>query len=373
MFSFQHSFRLYVMDVISLVVDSVSEDLTRDIESDDIAIRVHAQDRKAALDRWRNLDNPLAYSNDAYSHLVKITVTDRAHLSHGLQLSHLGQKSVTWFAQQIMESIKDAGNRCLPPFWKTCRSKAVLKTAILEAEKMLSSTADQSSIQDTIIDFLVKSASFARVCNIPWSPDPTGAHGRPFTTVTHTRWVNLGKTQLPSRTLNANPTSLSLQQATHSALAQDSQADWSCIGVSLQNLCIILNRQVLPQEWDIDSMTWPSGADASYVQDTYIWVRDNFDGSLPLHKTAIIVALVFSKLLPKVCHSGKPQHVPSHGNTSQFVRNTPWVATTSTNRKGMTNPIPFVTMMTTFIIALYESASPLRTYMASHGGNIGNP
>jgi len=197
--------------------------------------------------------------------------------------------------------------------------------------------------------------------------------GRPITTVTHTTWINLGQPNVVSRILHGNPQQVTLQNATQRTLAHDTQAEWSALEISIQNLHTILNRQVLPDEWDLNAMSWPSGVDSSYMEETYAWVRDNFDGTIPLHQTAILVSILFSKILLNVCHDGKYPPCPPAGNTTAVVRQMPWVPTTSQNHKGMTSHTPFIIMMSTFIISIYESSSPLRRYMACHKNSLGQP
>ena len=104
-----------------------------------------------------------------------------------------------------------------------------------------------------------------------------------------------------------------------------------------------------------------------------MWVKEHFDKRLPLHHTAMMVAIFFSKVLPKVFHHCKATDDLKHANTTQVVRDAPWVVTSSTNHKGKTSPVPFIVMMSTFIISIYDSKSPLRSYMDSHSDNLGQP
>lgn len=114
------------------------------------------------------------------------------------------------------------------------------------------------------------------------------------------------------------------------------------------------------------------GGAGSYVEHTYNWVKDHYDGTRPLHQTAMLIAIVFSKILPRIFNHTKSTN-PSQGMTvTQVVRNAPWTTTTSDNRKGFTFPGPFVIMMSTFIIAIYEEQSPLRRYMAANGNSMGS-
>ena len=227
--------------------------------------------------------------------------------------------------------------RTVPLFWKSGHVFSVFKMAVQEAETIIGSTVNHPPTQASILDFITKAASLAKVCNVPWSPNPTGAAGRPITTVTHTTWMNLGQATTIPWTLHVDPHSIQLNHVTQQALALNSWANWSSLAISIQDLHTILNRQVLPQEWDLSTMTWPSGPYSSYVKLTYEWVRDHFDATVHLHQTAILVAIILSKISPDVCHNIKPPTVDLPGDTTQLVRDVPWIPTTSQNHKGMTS------------------------------------
>lgn len=370
---FQQCFKVYITDVVELVTEGLKSELAQGSQSPDIVLRKRADDRQSSLSLWKKQVHPLAYADNAYTHLLRAVTNDPGLMGNGLPASYHGQKSITWFSEQALEAVLKKDTRTVPPFWKSGRAFSVFKMAVQEAETIIGSAVNHPPTRASILDFMTKAASLAKVCNVPWSPNPTGAAGRPFTTVTHTTWVNLGQATSIPRNLHVDPHSVQLNQATQQALALDSQANWSALSISIQDLHTILNRQVLPQEWDLSSMTWPSGPDSSYVKLTYEWVRDHFDATVHLHQTAILVAIIFSKILPDVCHDIKPPNVNLPGDTTQLVRDAPWIPTTSQNRKGMTSQTPFIIMMSTFIIAIYEPTSPLRQYMASHKNNLGQP
>ena len=373
LYTFQQCCKVYVADVVALVVETVTEQVNSAIADEDIALRAQANGRKNALNLWRKHDHPLAYGENAYSLLLKAVTTDPNALAHGLPLSNHGQKSLIWFAEQVFAAATSNASRTIPPFWKHGRALSLFKMAFQEAERILAAPLDNPESRSTVTQLIAKAASATRICNIPWSPNHTGFAGRPSTTVTTTTWINLGHASPIPRVLHQNNEADILNNATEQALANDTQAQWSTAGLSIQDLHTILNRQVLPDEWDIDAMTWPSGSKAAYVHNTYIWVRDTFDATLPLHQVAILTSIIFSKLLPNICHNiPTPSGSASH-NVTNIVRNAPWVPTSATCRKGMKQSIPFVIMMTTFIIAIYEHTSPLRKYMRKHSNSLGSP
>ena len=96
-----------------------------------------------------------------------------------------------------------------------------------------------------------------------------------------------------------------------------------------------------------------------YVEATYTWVCNNYDGTKPLHKLTLVYAMIFSKCLPNICNNTKPLNVSSTQDSISLVHQCPWVTHKDPNCKGKKNPISFVVMMTTFIISIYEDQSPL--------------
>ncbi|KAH9171683.1 hypothetical protein EDB89DRAFT_1906816 [Lactarius sanguifluus] len=140
--------------------------------------------------------------------------------------------------------------------------------------------------------------------------------------------------------------------------------------MSLGNLHTFLHKTTLPQDFPT-----PTPANEEYVNSTYTWVKDMYDGTKPLHHLALIVSIIASSFLPKL-------FMPTTGNlkacfvsadTQLKVRHVyndiDWVAR---SKKGMTDKRLFVAMITTSIIALYEPGSPLRQYMSgSSKGGLG--
>lgn len=266
LYAFQHAFRIYKSDVLTLVAEAVQKEVNEQLQSLDLGERGYAMERKTALDQWQKLRYPLGYSDNAYSLLVKAIRSRTQELGEGLPLSENGQKSLAWFSDQLVATVKKSGARIQPPFWKTGRSFMVFRFAIKEAEKLLGISVENQGSRDTMIQLLCKAASFVKICNIPWSPNHTRAAGRPITTVQHTAWINLGQANAITRHADQDPSSVALTQATQAAVAQDSQADWSSLNLSIQNLHMILNRQGLPTEWTLDKMTYGTGI----VTDVYM-------------------------------------------------------------------------------------------------------
>ncbi|KAG6371989.1 hypothetical protein JVT61DRAFT_9007 [Boletus reticuloceps] len=372
LFAFHKAFKIYITDIVVMVGNVVGDELNVSLCDDDPVIQAQAKERRTALALWKKQDHPLAYANNAHRQLIRTIHANNNNLGQGLPAAAMGQKSLTWFADQIIQSAMQKDSHVLPPFWKHGRALSIFKVVINEAQRLLGSTLDDPATRSSICSFLSKAALLLKVSNIPWSPNPTGIAGRPMTIVTHSVWINLGQSMGADSVAQRDHQSDDIDRATQNAIMNNTQAEWSLLSISLQDIHTIWNKQTLPEEWThLDSMTWPNTADGAYVQQTYNWVRDNYDGSIPLHKLALVMSIIFSKVLPNVCHNiVTPSHLQSADSTN-FVRSVPWVPTMSGCRKGMKQPRPFIMMMTTYIVALYEPESPFRLYMSAHKDSLG--
>ncbi|KAF9236599.1 hypothetical protein BU15DRAFT_63863 [Melanogaster broomeanus] len=371
-------FEVYEEDVCTLVNTQVRSSVQKLIDGDDVVTRNIGRERLTALETWFRQPQPLSYNNDSYANLVKAIVDNPDHLGRGLPASHLGQKSTTWFADHILQSVASKTIRCLPPFLHGGSGLAIMRIVIPALRRILSQGTDTVGDHTAAIRvLLVQVASQHQILNIPWAPNPTGLTGRPATTVVHNMWINLGHaSSAGSQSLApvlrpADMRHHAVLSAATSMQSMDSRAPWSAFNISIQDLNTILNHEVLPEEWTMDIMTFPD--DDSYVKETYQWVHDNYNGCKPIHQLAMCVAIMFCHVLPNVMHGKKPSSLTSsssQANATLIVCNTPWSAP-SANKRGMAQQNIFLVMMSTFIIAMYEPESPLRRYLKDHAGALG--
>jgi hypothetical protein len=161
------------------------------------------------------------------------------------------------------------------------------------------------------------------------------------------------------------------QIAYNNAVTTDSNAPWVANTLTLKTLRSVLNRTNLPMDF-----VRPSPTGVAYVDDTYTWVKDNYTGTNPIHHLALLVAVIVStSLLPYLYPPANARSILMNASDPKKVRKAyndmEW---TSRGTRGMTDKSIFVSMITTFIIAIYEPRSPLRVKMlvAPHKG-LGDP
>ncbi|KAF7975169.1 hypothetical protein HWV62_10357 [Athelia sp. TMB] len=157
----------------------------------------------------------------------------------------------------------------------------------------------------------------------------------------------------------------------------DAEAPWCINSLTIGELPTILHKHKLPNDFLISHASL--GSAKSYISATYDWVIEHYDGAIPTHKFALLVAYLFSRVAPKLGHEGAPNKISAmKGSTkdiTEHVRHVAWVPATETknssSRKGVTKTLPFIVMITTTIIALSDPLSPLRKYMAAHNNSLG--
>jgi hypothetical protein len=121
----------------------------------------------------------------------------------------------------------------------------------------------------------------------------------------------------------------------------------------------ILKRTNLPTDFKI----YPSGI--PYVDDTCEWVKNNYNGSNPLHHLALLAAVIVATSIIPFHHlppdaESRLKHIKGEKEVRRALMNTGWE---SKGTRGMSDKSIFVSMITTYIIALYEPQSPLRKNM----------
>ena len=156
---FQQCFKVYLTDVVKNEVDEGSR-------SDDLALCNRLDDRQSSLVLWKKQVHPLAYVDNAYTHLLRTVNNNPGLIGKGLPASYHGQKSIAWFAEQALHAVIKNNTRIVPPFWKSGHSFLVFKMAVQEAERLIGSAVDHPPTRATILEFITKAASLAKVCNI---------------------------------------------------------------------------------------------------------------------------------------------------------------------------------------------------------------
>ncbi|KAG2133427.1 hypothetical protein BD769DRAFT_1386133 [Suillus cothurnatus] len=248
-----------------------------------------------------------------------------------------------------------------PPFITGGHFLAVMWVAIDEMKQC----ASRDSVEGKDVDLFI-SEMISHVCqslkinHIPWSMNQVGGGGTPSSIIIHDVWLNLGATAIPRPPSSASFLTrqeslqiIALNSSTQIQL-EDSQGDWSANDVHLNNFASVAHKVMT--------------SSPQYIIDTYDYVQTTFISSVPIHQLALFVSMAFSSLLPNIYPPKIWGDVPKEAQELAFyIRNLEWV---SRQKKGISELEPFITMMSTFIIALYELESPISVILHSQMPNI---
>jgi hypothetical protein len=371
-------------DTRQLVADGVRADVEASISaaaSEDArkaAVR-HGKDRKKSLKHWLSLETPLAYgqndSKETYQALLQAVVSNADNLVNGLPGLQPNSMAPMEFVNLLlgMSSPSSAAALSAPVM-----ANGLFLPTLKDAHRSL---LDLAGEEDPVARHSFVSKLFLRAVRhlcihfVPFHLPNVNRPGAPYRKPVFNFWANLGlqdaTRSLPTyRALPPPSTSQSAAAiALSSALATDSNAQWLEAQLSLASLRSILHKSHLPGDFRT-----PTLSGMKYVDDTYSWVRDAYDATRPLHHLALLIAIIASRLVPRLFlpkdinketfRSAGPQQV------QQIYNTIPWEFRP---KNGMTDKSIFVAMFATFIIALYEPGSPLRQHMLASGkGGLGD-
>jgi hypothetical protein len=357
--------KVYLEDIKRLVQDGVLKELRPILDSGDRPTQRLAKERHTALSRWLDEDLPLSYSNNVLPYLLRAIVdTNRGNAKLELTESHLGRKPVSYLVDLIISQCKTLNSRRRPPFITGGNFLPVMRVAIDEiidcaAHACIASDQTNSWVSQAI----THACNVLKVNHVPWCIRPAGHNGAPSSVVVHNVWLNLGAAPRPL----TQPSSsfLTRQESLHMAALQSSEVielddprgDWNALGVRLNKFSSVLHKTILPIEWDKNAASLVTCS--KYVTDAYNYVQNTFDPAIPLHRLAIIIAIAFAGLTPKIFAPTiiKDQTPKQPSQLAAYIRGLEWVS--RPEKRGATSQEPFITMMSTFVIAMSDPASPI--------------
>ncbi|KAI6016457.1 hypothetical protein BKA83DRAFT_4545281 [Pisolithus microcarpus] len=354
------AFKVYFEDVKKLVYNGITSELTPQLSSPQLAVRQSARERQAALSRWMDEKHLLSYNTGILSNLLQ-AITQPENGKFELTTSVLGKKPTTFIADIMIKQCSRVGNQNQPPFIKGGNFLQVARVAIEEIGKAATRAGRTGSDHNKFIaDAICMACEHLKINHVPWSRNPTGGAGRPSSAVTYEVWLNLGAKAAPS--INTHPMIYPGQQSNASLAyraskdiqAGDARGEWSVMEVQLNSFDKVLHKVNLPMEWEIGNIE--GGGMPEYIVDAYRYVQNMYDGTKALHQLAIICAVICAGLLPSIFCPKIGDYPSNKGSYGEFVRNLEWV---ERDRKGARHAGRFITMVSGFIICLFETGSPI--------------
>ncbi|KAH8982112.1 hypothetical protein EDB86DRAFT_3086416 [Lactarius hatsudake] len=369
------TFQALFDNVKKLVADGVRRDIAAiisaapDQDSVDLAI-ARGRERESFLKHWLTIQRPLAFGQvnkqNTFISLLQAVIADTDLISHGLpNFSEHAITPTTFVNSLIAMSSPTNPSPPVAPVMSSGSFLPLLKEAhsLLLSLPHLSPSGDQ---HDLIRRLFITTISHLLIRFVPSHHPRSSSSGASPRVPVFDSWASLGlqddactiiPLQLPSVSL-PNPSQLAAQSALNTALVDDATAEWSLEGITIPLIHTILNKSSLP----INFVT-PLPASAPYINDTYHWVRHNYDPRKTIHRLALVVAIIVSHFLPCVF---PPHPIPSNPFMSasdpfavyQAYCTLPWES--HQGKKGVSDRPIYISMVTTFIIAIYERDSPLR-------------
>ncbi|KAH9028272.1 hypothetical protein EDB85DRAFT_2147990 [Lactarius pseudohatsudake] len=374
------AFQALFDDVKKLVADGVRRDIAAIVsaaltqDAVDVAV-ARGRERESSLKHWLSIKNPLAYGKvdkqNTFVSLLQAVVADPHLISHGLPNFSGHTMTPTTFVTSLI-AMSSPTNPSLPvaPVLSSGFFLPLLKEAhsLILSLARLSPSNDQ---RDLVHRSFINTLSHLLIRFVPSHRPRSSSSGASPRVPVFDSWATLGlqddartvvPIQGPSHSL-PQLSQLAAQSALTSALGGDAAAEWSLSEITIPLIHTILNKSSLPIDF-----TAPLPANEPYVDDTYAWVRHNYDPRNPVHHLALVVAIIVSHFLPNVFY---PSPIPSapftHATTTYDVYQAyctlPWEA--RPGKKGVSNRPIYVAMVATFIIAIHEPDSPLGSKLAA--------
>ena len=372
------AFDAFVEDVKELVTEGVRADIRQTLNSATShskrnAAAARGASRESNLKSWLKEEFPLRYGkgagNETYTYLLRAVTPDRT--AQGLPNWQNNSTSPSMLADTLFKmSRAKKPTQTTAPVLEKGSFLPVLKVAHSEILGLVKGDADKSTSQkeDFVKDVLAAGFKEFNIHFFPFSRTRVGSSGAPYRKPVFDSWGYLGMRDSPSRISSGVPfssTSLAAVSpetvAYNNAIAADCNADWTASNLTIVTLKGYLKKTRLPLDFGPVSKS-----DAPYVNDTFKWVRDNYDGTNHIHHLALLVSIIVAtSFLPNLFMPDNVKHLFKYANTEAEVHEVyNSIKWTSKSKGGMKDKTIFIAMFTTLIISLYEKDSPLRRHMA---------
>ncbi|KIL64797.1 hypothetical protein M378DRAFT_178583 [Amanita muscaria Koide BX008] len=371
-----HALSLFIQDCKNLVSAAVSSSISNQINSDDPVEVLHGKGRKEALAAWLKSSAPLSWTagdssqTRAYLQLLVILNEDHQRRPKPLQ-----QARESWTYTMIAKRML---------FMKTAASAPVsphgtfLPVIALAHERMVLVACkkdDRDHPSVVVSDIFAKIMSKMNIHFVPWHKSD-GTKTRAYA-ARHDWWLFL--TSAPMAEINRSaPTEPQapqdvLEEVLDLAMSLDPNAPWS-LPPTLQEMGTFWNKKCLPSDWSLGNASIRNSKPEDpkhYIQATYEYVQKRYSATCWWHHMGLVWAILFSKAVPFVFFD-KEERLCA-GPFTDAIRLLEWHKRKSKFHGGCSAPLPYITMVSTTIIALLEPDSPLSHYIKRHKNALGDP
>jgi hypothetical protein len=350
-----------------LVSQSVIDACKKGSYSQDEQIRVAAKNKYDILKKWQQCPFPFAWEQpgekaaSTYALIVTLLTPLEAKQMEPLKKSN-SSMSLNALAEHLINLGTTVPIPNHAPLLKSGASPMSLSQTVLLTSKLIPDSK-------VCLRIWVEGLEKLKIHFLPW-------HGnQPQSKVTTPDFWNIFKRPAPG----SIPKELqggAAQEIATEASNNDPSAPWT-IPQDITEMKSFWKKDVLPSDWDLKHASLSSATETEktrYVEEAYTWVKHNFNPKKTSHRLGIILAIMFSQLLPYPAYPSNPASIinpnlSSH-NLTLKIRDLPWE---KSKHKGTTQKEPFITMMSTMIISLLDSDSSLQEHLKENNNSFGEP
>jgi hypothetical protein len=382
--------KMYIQESVDLVAEAVKKRINEKAKGAGQDAKQEAMRLKNDLIKWKALVDPLAYTpggqsgNRTLDLVIRLVVANVEDMQFGLNLAK-PKSSMTY--QEFGYRLYAMGRRLNPeaigaPLRPKGPTASLLPLAVKKLATIGNCTAATESTYMT--DIFAHCASVLRIHFIPWHSSPRTGERRTLLP-RHDHWVIMDKApgtmfkNQATAIMKANPTSAS-QQGSQYMAANNSNTPWNADG-PLSEMPNLKKKNNLPYDWSLEkaSINKAKKRNGQLIQQTYQWFQDNYDGRQWKHKLAIVIAILFSRIIPFVYIDPEEKgEVKDAMRTTENVeeltsltRKLSWVDThRPCGSKGSSTRKPFVTMVLTYVLAMMDERSPVRVDIQAKKGTV---
>jgi hypothetical protein len=334
------------------------------------------------LKKWLKSSRPLAYGegagNETFILLLRAVAEDEIATYKGLNGWEMNARTPFDLVDSLIDMSKPQDPK--PPSAPVLKDGAFLP--VLKVAHSAISDIAKPDHPDSRLAFLNKMLLLAlTVFDVKFVPShlpQTGARGGQFVLPVYDHWGHLGVKHSTSPALLLPDPDVSFASlvepetvAYNIAVASDCTAPWETSSLDLYSMKDYLNRTTLPSDFPP-----PSRSTEPYVNDTFTWVKQHYDGTKHHHHLALLVGIIVANsMIPNIfIPKGLRESFSSADSPNQVRAVYSTIGWESRAKKGVAFKPLFVSMVTTFIVALYEQESPLMRHVtASKKGGLGDP
>jgi len=364
-----HCLTVFVQDCKDLVVAGVRSSIASQKGSCVSALVAYGNARDTDLKIWQNTPLPLAWgtsqhATENYARLVNVlheTSSGRRQLQHSA--SRMTYKEL---AKHMVQMVRASGGKITAPLRRHGSFPVAMRLALEYMD-------DFWKFEERREDFIISSfASMMRRMSIefvPWHKDHEDrGSGRRSTSTCYDWWMILNRNSEKNTVAEPGTDQEMCVAIADAAALNDPFGPWT-IPEYLHEMGILWDKKVRPTDWSLTSASLPK---SGYVLETYHYVDRTFCGDKWWHHMALVWAILFSRVAPNV-FKDRDVAIQAEGEeaVTRAIRRIPWVETTSATHKGCTQQQPYVTMVSTTIIAFLERQAPV--WQEQKNGGFGSP